>query len=616
MTLAPMAPGDLGGSKLGASLLCGLVLIYTTGYLLWYSATPLGLYPVLDGREMVASAIRMANDGLPPEPFYRAPVYPALLALAVKAGLPAAELPIFARLLNGLLHMASTMLVWSIARVVWRRTASAFVSAGLFGFNPVVLHFAGDPLDITLAITLMLGGIRSAVASQTAVSVRRGRGRFAHTLSALAPAVLILCVFGFVNHEISGDFRILPWQGAYNLWSANKIGAHGRYFEQTAPVHSYDDLANAARLESERLYTSEHPGVAAPDHGQITAYWRARAIERIVSDPLSWGKQMAGKFYYLVNDFEQYNNKTYTLHKARSPWLAPNPIGWSLLLIAGTIGIGFARRSEAIRLIVLCGIAYAAGVLLFYVSARFRLPLVPMLAVCAGVIGDLKQRLTIHTVREAALVLGSAAVIGGVSLFPIAETERHKTYVQDYLLLSRAASQLGVHDRAFAFAQQAAGYDAGMATVIDTLCITGFNASLLAGGSDPPPRVIESVQANCQRAASFSDPAARLLGIILWRSGRDEDAVGLWREVIDRGSPEHENLLAALVMVWRLRPADVAQISAIAYTRMSDNLLLALALSGDAQAIQEVAGRFTTEQREIQFRSLRGLFDVRRRGSN
>jgi hypothetical protein len=32
---------------------------------------------------------------------------------------------------------------------------------------------------------------------------------------------------------------------------------------------------------------------------------------------------MARKTYYLFNDFEPYNNKTYAFHQARSPWLAP-----------------------------------------------------------------------------------------------------------------------------------------------------------------------------------------------------------------------------------------------------------------------------------------------------
>ena len=36
---------------------------------------------------------------------------------------------------------------------------------------------------------------------------------------------------------------------------------------------------------------------------------------------------MAKKIYFLFNDFEQYNNKTYAVQKALSPVLKFNPLG-------------------------------------------------------------------------------------------------------------------------------------------------------------------------------------------------------------------------------------------------------------------------------------------------
>ena len=68
---------------------------------------------------------------------------------------------------------------------------------------------------------------------------------------------------GGVNAALSGEFRVLPWQGAFNLWAANRPGAHGRYFEQFARVASYAEGTNPARLESERLYRELNPQAPA-----------------------------------------------------------------------------------------------------------------------------------------------------------------------------------------------------------------------------------------------------------------------------------------------------------------------------------------------------------------
>jgi hypothetical protein len=45
--------------------------------------------------------------------------------------------------------------------------------------------------------------------------------------------------------------------------------------------------------------------------------------------------QLGRKVYALLNDWEQYNNKTYAFHQARSPWLRWNPLSWGVLLVPG-----------------------------------------------------------------------------------------------------------------------------------------------------------------------------------------------------------------------------------------------------------------------------------------
>ena len=56
-------------------------------------------------------------------------------------------------------HIANTILAIRLSRKLWNNRIGELITGGLVGFNPVLLHFAFDPLDITLSISLFLGAV-------------------------------------------------------------------------------------------------------------------------------------------------------------------------------------------------------------------------------------------------------------------------------------------------------------------------------------------------------------------------------------------------------------------------------------------------------------------------
>ena len=604
------------------------MLTYTAGFLLWYSATPLGLYPVLDGREILVLAAHIASGELPSEPFYRAALYPALVSLFGEAGVAPLDLAVIARLLNGLLHLLNVLLVWWITGALWRSNAASALAALLYGLNPVALHFAGDPLDITCAISLMLAGLHAGM-SGIAATPKGGhlrlaaasaclalavlarpqmltvllawfvivaidiRPALAHTRSIVAgllPAVMILALMGTVNYSLSGEFRVLPWQSAYNLWSANRPDADGRYFEQTLRIASYDDDTNPARIESERLYRQLNP--AAPDdYKSQSHFWRAKTMEHIASAPLEWGRLLAFKTYYLVNNFEQYNNKTYSFHKQRSPWLHWNPLCWALLLAGAGAGLILGWQRPGMQGLALCATAYAAGLLITYMSARFRLPLVPIMAIIAGGIVTRPQHRT--GVIVAAV---TAAVLFGSSLIPISRMEAEKTYVQDYLLLARANSQLDRHDAAITHAHQALARAPCNDAALELTCVAGFNAWLYGTQSDEELAWLVDM---CARAVPISIVARRLVGIVYWRLGQNADAMSLWSDLVQSEGPESGAALAALLMTDHVGIDDVA-VDWAQHNAINDVLLLAMTIKGDVRAADVLRWRMAPDEIERQ----------------
>lgn len=635
-------------SRIPTLIFCGLFLTYTLGHLLWYSTTPLGLHPVLDDREILALARSIATRGLPAEAFYRAPLYPALLALALKAGVSDLDLPLLARLFNALCHGLSTGLVFALATSIWERRAAGFLSAALFGFNPVVLHFCGDALDTTLAMTLMLAGLwavehflrhdaRKPAAWLAGASLCFALGTLArpqvltfvftlpalmlmdpgkpmqglrNCLAAALPAVLVLAIMGAINYRLAGDFAVLPWQGAYNLWAANKPGAHGRYFEQSLALQTYDEAANTTRLESEILYRREHPDAGAVDYRDSSRYWRERALVHIREAPAEWLRLMTSKLFYLLNNVEQYNNKTYALHKLRSPWLRWNPLCWSLVFIAGVVGFVIGWRRRSLRWTLAFATTYAAGVLIYFVSDRFRVPLVPLLAIGAGGLWVLPQWLRAARVTRTAAVALLALGLGGVSLWPLPQAEAEKTYVQDYLAMSRAAAEIGQHDQAYRDAITALSLDPTRRAAIDLACITAFNAWLHHGAQVHDSTSAPTLQRTCTRAAGFSPAAKRVAGILAWRHGEAEQAVKAWQELIDNDEGERAGALAALVMTDRLREPDRVLLHTMTYATMPLPILLALASRQDPAALAALSQGFDGAEIDRQLQSLRMVFQA------
>lgn len=485
----PEEPGTFRRG-LAVALPAAVALFYALGHLNWYLGTPLGRVPVLDERENLDLAEAIAAGALPWAPFYRAPGYALVLAGLRSAGISAGGLFPAALLLGAALHALNAALVASLARR-WFGGGAALAAGLLFALDPVLVHFATQALDATLSLALFLAGLNFLAAagaepgrtpawawagiSWAAAALvrpnfllawvlvplfaaclppaRRARGRI---LAASLAGALLFGAMSAWQWSVGGVAGFLPWQGAYNLWSANRPGANGRYYTQQVSLPPALARANPARVESILLYEKEAPGRPV-DIPSMNAYWRRKFLAEVSSHPLRWAALEARKAYALLNNWEQYNNKTFAFHKARSPWLRWNPICWGSLLVLGAAGgarlAGASPRAAAALAAVTA--ACAASILLFFASARFRLPLAAILAVLAG--GALASPAFWRgwsPGRRAALA-GCAALCGFAAFSGFGGVRDPSTFVQDHALLARAAFTVGDDATALSEAREA-----------------------------------------------------------------------------------------------------------------------------------------------------------------
>lgn len=406
-----------------------VALVVRLGYLFEQSGSaPTFYHPVLDEAEMVETARQWAAGKVDGEPFFKAPLYPALLAVL---HLSSGDMLFFtARLLQHLLGALLVVIAFDLARRLAppaRDGWAGAIAAGLLALNGPLIRLEGclllDFLTVFLqsaALWLLCAGLQrtdgrawirllqaglalgvawlnrptilpvvALLAVVAALLVRFGgherlRPRHALLLPAgFAPAVAL---FAALNLWISGTPAWQPWQGGYNFFEANRPGANGRYLKQQSFVGGGGaNPTREAMLRGWAVAEGKTRVEQASDFARVSGWWMGRGVEQIRREPAAWLELMLRKAVYLGSAREIYNIEDYGIVRGLSGWLPWMFAGFGLILplcLASLAAPGLFRGGAAVLW------AYAAGlggcIALFYVSGRLRMPLVFPAAVLAG----------------------------------------------------------------------------------------------------------------------------------------------------------------------------------------------------------------------------------------
>ena len=546
-----------------------IALAYACGHLGWYLGTPLGQVPVLDERENLHLAESILRGTLPAEPFYRATGYALVLAGLRGLGVTAAGLFSTALALGAVLHAVNAGLVALLARR-WFGPTAALIAGLLCAMNPVLVHYSTQALDAVPALTFFLAGLVCIAPVLGTPAGSGGTGRWIgasvcwavatlmrpnyllvwallpllalpgwrthlgrrHFAATFAGGLLFLAMAGW-QQQVSGVAGFLPWQGAYNLWAANQPGAHGRYYTQHVSLPPELAEKNPARAESVLLYQQETKQSSA-GIAEMNAHWRARFFGYVVQHPFAWLGQLGRKLYALLNDWEQYNNKTFAFHQERSPWLRWNPLSFGLLLVLGVAGATrlTATAPRTAAALALLTAVLAASVLLFFVSARFRLPLAALATVLAGgAVAAPGFWLGWPAERRLGLVL-LLMVTALVTFSRFDDVQSTVTFVQDHALLARAAATVGDDALAWKEADAALALQPAHPDAVRIAVASYFNL-LIDGTADPAGAVPWRQACVTLLNDSHSDaPDLRAVaGIAYWQARSRDHALEIWRQL-------------------------------------------------------------------------------------
>lgn len=386
-------------------------------HLLLARSVPLFDILIVDGRQYEAWARRIAaGDWVGTETFYQAPLYPYFLAVlklafgdglwpirivqatlgalscgllfmaarnfvshrvGVVAGVLLALYPP-AIFFDGLVQKASVggfivvLVLWLVSRTQLKPTWPRFVALGC----------ALGLLMLTREETLLLvPAIGAWVAFRFTRDTWPKRAGWAALF--VAGLALVLLPVGWRNYKVGGEFLITTSQAGTNFWIGNRPGADGRY-APLRPGRSDTSLERKDAVELAEIATGRKLTAK-----EVSDFWLYdNALAWIRDEPVAWVKLLCLKAALLVNWYEIPDAEDQYFYEVYEPPLALVShvlhLGIVLPLCAAGIVLGWPRRRDLwvlmLMLAVLC-----AGVILFYVFARYRYPIVPIVIVFASV---------------------------------------------------------------------------------------------------------------------------------------------------------------------------------------------------------------------------------------
>lgn len=215
----------------------------------------------------------------------------------------------------------------------------------------------------------------------------------ARAVAAFALGVaIVLAPVAIRNSAVGGGFYITTSQFGPNLYIGNHPGADGSYeslkYGRGAPEYERQDAMDLAERALNRPLTPS----------EVSGYWTDRALDFITGQPVAWLRLMGRKVVLLWNRVEMVDTEDQGTH---ADWSLPlrvlGPIGhFGVLVPLAVVGL-FASWRDRRRLWILYALiaSYAASVVVFYVFARYRFPLVPLLLVfaAAGLVALRRPRL-------------------------------------------------------------------------------------------------------------------------------------------------------------------------------------------------------------------------------
>jgi len=469
---------------------------------LWYFRDLVGQpwfgYPLVDALTFDRTALGILggdHQGV----FSRPPLYPYFLAAVYRVAGHSAAAVAWVQFGLGLAALAPAYLLGER----WFGRRAALAGAWIGAVYPLRIYFEGETLDVTLfTVLFLLATWKLWEAVEEGALPRVFLAGLLYGAAALTrPNVLL--VLPFIAVGAAGAFRgarrKLPALGAAGLVgfalalapaAAHNWGAERAFIPVAANGGVNFFLGNERAATG---LTPVPPGLRWEQvmlrpvrEGVLTLsgqdrWWYARAAEEIRSAPGRWLRLLGTKASLFVNAAESGNNKALAHFTAVSP-----PVrhfrGWfGVLACLAPLGCA-VRPGRVTGFFALLAAGFAFSVVLFFVTERYRLPIVTLLATAAAagaaeLVTSLRERDARRFFRLAALPAAAALFV-----FPDWHGAGRERISADFQM-GQVFLMRGEPDRAVAALERASSADPRDPDVLNSLGAARFRLGDLDGAA-------------------------------------------------------------------------------------------------------------------------------------
>jgi len=520
---------------------------------------PFFSYPIMDEKYHDEWAQEIAEGRLFERvPFYRAPAYPFFLGMIYA---------VFghgyytARLIGVILGSLSCLLIFIVGKEVY--SLKVGVLAGflacfysmfiyfdsmllttylelffcLFGFLFLLMWFK-KKTALNIILTGMFWGLATITRPNFLIFVpvlsiyvfcllkeKSLKERLAPVIlfaAGMIPAILTVMI---VNIAVGKDTVLLAWNGGINFYLGNNPEANG--WSATSPDidatwwGGYKDAIIIAEREvGQRLMPS-----------QVSNYWFRRGLNYIFSKPLDWAALMLKKIYLFFNVFEISNNQSIAAFREFSPLLRIPLLSFGVVTALAIWGFITSPRRKHVMLMFFFLLVYTFSIVIFFVPARYRMPLVPFLLIFASyTIFWIIQKFKERKLRQ--VVLSTIAIIA-MTMF--VNTDLYGTHIVDYSVIHESFGnrffEAGNYSKAIEEFKKALTYNPKNTDAINAL----GNTYMMVGRYTDAIRIFRE-SLNIERTLD----ALCKLGIINSQLGRFENAETYFHDAIAVDSTDPE----------------------------------------------------------------------------
>jgi len=398
-----------------------VALIVQTVYLVENRSDPTFSRPIVDAQVYHDAASRWADGGrLSEGAFWQPPLFPAFLGCIYKLTGP--SVPAARAVLAGL-AVLSCLLVWRLGCRLYSNAVGLVAGVMLAVYGPFVF-FSTRLVPVGLAVflnllglTLLVGaldrpvwyrwltlglctGAAIATVPNSAVlfllaagwlvasGIRSGKWQpaFAHMLAVGLGVIVVIAPVTIRNYCVSGELVILSTNGGINLYIGNNPES-----DRTTAIRPGEHWRRLDREANE---------AGADSDADRSAYFRREVLRYATSQPLDFTRGLVRKAGRIISAREIPRNIDIYVHREFSRLLEmliwhARFFSFPFGLLAPLAVVGFivsgrlaARQATAgrtgSRLLMVFVVAYAASVVLFFVSARYRLPVAAVMTIPAA----------------------------------------------------------------------------------------------------------------------------------------------------------------------------------------------------------------------------------------